>query len=66
MNVHVNGEPTQFATSPTVEEVLGVADLPRADVAVAVNGSVVPRSKWTTTRVESDAVVEVVTAMQGG
>ena len=66
MTVHVNGEPTRFATSPTVDELLGVLDLPRADIAVAVNGSVVPRSQWSTTRVESDAKVEVVTAMQGG
>lgn len=35
-------------------------------VAVAMNGTVVPRSQWPRTRVEAGDVIEVVTAVQGG
>lgn len=35
-------------------------------VAVALDGSVVPRTSWSATAVRPGAVVEVVTAVQGG
>jgi sulfur carrier protein len=35
-------------------------------VAVALNGSVVPRARWATTALRADDVVEIVRAMQGG
>lgn len=35
-------------------------------VAVALDGSVVPRASWSATAVRPGAVVEVVTAVQGG
>ena len=35
-------------------------------VAVAVNGEVVPRSSWQTTRLEEADKVEVLVASQGG
>jgi len=66
MTIHVNGEPTPFTTSPTVAAIIDTLDLPRTDVAVAVDGRVVPRSQWETTVVDLGAKVEVVTAMQGG
>jgi sulfur carrier protein len=66
MTVRVNGEVYDLAPSPSVEALLTVLDLPRRDVAVAVDGSVVPRSHWSTHLVPDGADVEVVTAMQGG
>ena len=38
----------------------------RRGVAVAVNGTVVPRSTWATSRVVDGDAVEVLTAAQGG
>lgn len=35
-------------------------------VAVAIDGDVVPRSKWATTSVEDQRHVEIVTAAAGG
>lgn len=35
-------------------------------VAVAVDGAVVPRSQWATTRLRPGSAVEIVTAVQGG
>ncbi|MDN5760827.1 MAG: sulfur carrier protein ThiS [Microlunatus sp.] len=39
---------------------------PRRDLAVAVNGSVVPRARWSQTALSEGAKVEMVTAVQGG
>lgn len=38
----------------------------RVGVAVAINGQVVPRSKWRDTRVSASDQVEIVGAVQGG
>jgi sulfur carrier protein len=38
----------------------------RRGVAVAVNGTVVPRSTWETSRLADGDAVEVLTAAQGG
>ena len=38
----------------------------RRGVAVAVNGAVVPRSTWATSRLADGDSVEVLTATQGG
>ncbi|MEV6526437.1 sulfur carrier protein ThiS [Longispora urticae] len=38
----------------------------RRGVAVAVNGTVVPRSTWTSTALADGDVVELLTAVQGG
>ena len=49
--------------SPAVERT-GAAD--RAGIAVAVDGEVVPRSKWGLTPLQNGQRVEVVGAIQGG
>ena len=66
MSIHVNGKPVPAAAPVTIHDLLGSLDLPRTDIAVAVDGTVVPRSQWPTTNLGPDADVEVVTAMQGG
>jgi sulfur carrier protein len=59
-------------TARAVDEVTDlsalVARLTRAQrgVAVAVNGEVVPRSRWTGTQLRDGDRVEVLTAAQGG
>jgi sulfur carrier protein len=66
MTIRVNGEEHDLPTNPSVDVLLTSLDLPRRDVAVAVDGAVVPRSHWSTHLVPDGAAVEVVTAMQGG
>lgn len=66
MTVRVNGEEHDLAPSRSVDALLATLDLPRGDVAVAVDGTVVPRSQWGATHVPDGSSVEVVTAMQGG
>jgi sulfur carrier protein len=68
VNVTVNGDPRELPAGATVATV--VAALPNAPegrgVAVAVEGEVVPRAKWSSTAIHEGASVEVVAAVQGG
>jgi len=66
--IHVNGQPSTVSPGETVAAVvaaLGVLSGARG-VAVAVNGEVVPRAAWEEWVVPDEALVEVLTAMQGG
>lgn len=68
MTLTVNGRPHETNDGATVAELL--ADLgvgaDRGGVAVAVDGAVVPRSRWAAERLADGASVEIVTATQGG
>jgi len=63
----VNGEPRPVAgwTLEALLDDLGVATTGRG-LAVAIDGEVVPRSAWSSRRVEDGERVEVLAAMQGG
>jgi sulfur carrier protein len=66
--VTVNGEAQELAGGATVASVLELLDVsPGArGVAVAVDGEVVTRSRWSETRLRDGARIEVVAAIQGG
>lgn len=68
MTVVLNGQPTTLAASATVETVVVLLghDPSVPGVAVAVNGDVVRRVDWAQTPLEDGAVIEVLTAVQGG
>jgi sulfur carrier protein len=66
MTVLVNGEQRELQAETTVADVVrSLVDAERG-VAVALDGEVVPRSAWTTTRLRDGHRVEVVRAVQGG
>jgi len=68
MTVIVNGRPAEVAAGETVAGVL--ATLGHAPggpgIAVALNGEVVPRAAWPTTRLGDHDRLEVLGASQGG
>lgn len=67
MNITVNDQP--LATSAaTVEELVTetLGNSPEAGVAVAIDGNVVPRSAWEEQQLADGAVVDILTAVQGG
>ena len=68
MNVTVNGEPRRLPAGATVASVVELlSDSPGArGVAVALDGEVVSRSRWTETELREGALVEVVAAIGGG
>ena len=66
--VTVNGSERELETGATVADVVGLLSEARdgRGVAVAVEGSVVPRGEWSSTLLDTGARVEVVVAVQGG
>ncbi|SES07317.1 sulfur carrier protein ThiS [Actinokineospora terrae] len=66
MIVVVNGVERKLADGVTVGELLVVLGVSGAGIAVAVDGEVVPRAGHASTVVRAGAVVEVLTAVQGG
>ena len=64
----VNGQRSDMPPGETVAAVLdGLGlSLDARGIAVAVDGEVVPRAAWQTFTLDTDARVEVLTAMQGG
>jgi sulfur carrier protein len=66
--VVVNGERRELERGTTVARVVELLDIDPAGrgVAVAVDGAVVSRSRWTQTEVGDGALVEIVAAIQGG
>jgi sulfur carrier protein len=68
VNVTVNGTAGRLADGGTVADLVMATTgeaAPRG-VAVAVNGSVVPRAEWHHTGLSDGDRVEVLTATQGG
>jgi len=66
MTIRVNGREHNLPPDQKIDELLDVLRLPRRDVAVALDGAVVPRSRWSTQPVPDGSSLEVVAAMQGG
>jgi sulfur carrier protein len=68
VNVHVNGEPRQLPAGATVASVVELLDVAAGarGVAVALDGEVVRRSRWSTTELREGSLVEVVAAIGGG
>ncbi|MFB9906069.1 sulfur carrier protein ThiS [Allokutzneria oryzae] len=66
MRIRLNGKETSVEVGSTVADVVASLGAPSSGVAVAVDGDVVPRGAWAETPVRDGAVVEVLTAVQGG
>lgn len=68
MNVTVNGTSHRLEPGATVASVIELLDVaPGArGVAVAVDGEVITRSRWTDTELADGSRVEVVAAIGGG
>jgi sulfur carrier protein len=68
MELTINGEKKTIEKADTLEDVmasLGFSPETRG-VAAALNGAVVPRSQWKSTRIRSGDAIEVIHAVQGG
>lgn len=66
MRIQLNGRPRDLDAPPTLGELVDAEVPDRRGVAVALDGEVVPRDAWDTTRVADGARVEIVAAVQGG
>ncbi len=66
MRVSVNGAPAELDDATTVTQLVAQRAPDARGVAVARNGTVVPRSAWSQTELESGDAVEVLSATAGG
>jgi sulfur carrier protein len=66
VTVTVNGEPQRLGAGVSVADLVGGMAGGGRGTAVARNGEVVPRSRWSATVLDPDDVVEILTASQGG
>lgn len=66
MELTVNGIGRTVPDGATVEDVVAAATDQTRGLAVAVNGEVVPRAGWPTTKLRDGDRVEVLAATQGG
>ena len=68
MNVTVNGEPRRLPAGATVASVVELLEVvPDArGVAVALDGEVVTRGRWSEVSLQEGSIVEVLSAIGGG
>ncbi len=66
LTITLNGEQQDLAAGSTVGSLVSALTPARSGVAVAVNGVVLPRSKWDAAVLADNDAVEVLTAVQGG
>lgn len=66
ITVHINDQPTIVPLDMTVAGLIADRYAGRRWLAVAVDGDLVPRSTWPDRRLQDGAVVEILTAVQGG
>ena len=50
----------------TIDDLLTRRTLRRSGIAVALDGEIIPKSQWSTTRVDDIDNIELVTAGSGG
>jgi sulfur carrier protein len=63
--IRVNGVDDEYLHETVAEILVRRAIEPRG-IAVALDGEVVRRSSWASTRIPDGAVIEIVTAAAGG
>ena len=66
VNIHLNGEPREFADGLTVESLIATLALEPTRVAIELNRSVVRRNQWATTLLHDGDQVEIVHFVGGG
>lgn len=66
LSVLVNGERRQIAPGTALDTVVRTLTASPSGVAAALNETVVPRARWTSTALSEGDRVEVLTAVQGG
>jgi sulfur carrier protein len=66
MEIVINGTPHQVADEMSLERAVSLISQAATGIAAAVNGEVVRRASWPSTRLASGDVVEVLIAVQGG
>ncbi|TMG02373.1 MAG: sulfur carrier protein ThiS [Chloroflexi bacterium] len=66
IDIKVNGKNIAIEASQSVSHLLDCLNINAPQVAVAINGEVLPRDSWSQTEVRAGDTVEIVRAVGGG
>jgi sulfur carrier protein len=66
MTIIINGAPRQVPDEVTLSAAVSIVTTAATGVAAALNGAVIRRAAWASTRLAAGDEVEVLTAVQGG
>jgi sulfur carrier protein len=66
MEIVINGAPHEVADDMSLERAVSLVSQAKTGIAAAVNGELVRRASWQSTRLANGDQVEVLTAVQGG
>ena len=66
ITLHLNGVEQQVRANLNLAELLILSDLPTQGVAIVVNDTVVPRSRWMHVLCQADDNITVFSAVAGG
>jgi len=66
ITISLNGKPRELEAATDIAGLLAALGINPKQVAVAVNGEVVPRDTWAGTTVSHGDAVEIVRAVGGG
>jgi sulfur carrier protein len=66
MQIVINGRPHEATAAISLAQAVALLTAADSGVAAALNGEVVRRSAWGSTRLADGDQVEVLTAVQGG
>ncbi|MGE6109177.1 sulfur carrier protein ThiS [Aeromonas sobria] len=66
MNIRLNDIELTLPTGQCLTELLAVQEIAPQGVAVALNGIVLPRSRWAETRLNDGDEIHLFTAIAGG
>ena len=66
LKIYINGDLQLIEKQEKIDGLLQVIELPHLNVAVAINGEVVPRSQWSLTSVHDGDHIEIIQAVGGG
>ena len=66
IKVTINSKNYDFNQNTTIDNLLAQLNLEKSKIAVEINLSLIPRSKYNTTIVENNDKIEIVTFVGGG
>ncbi|MGX9460326.1 sulfur carrier protein ThiS [Shewanella sp. A14] len=66
ITLHLNGVEQQVRANLNLAELLILSDLPTQGVAIVINDTVVPRSRWMHVLCQADDNITVFSAVAGG
>lgn len=66
IRIHINGEPKSIAASLNLKELIGQLGLPEQGVALALNGTVVPKLEWSLNSIDEGDRLDIFQPIAGG